>query len=563
MPFADPKKIEERLFTARRDAEEREAQHRAVELKLPYMDLRLVAPQIEALALVPEENAREQKCVPAEIHNKDVVIAAYNPATDGVRQIVDDLKNRGYSPVVFVCSFSGLASAWEAYARVPKKFSKITGEVSLEEEALKKLRQQFKKGSDVQKAIADFSDPQISKMFELILAGALALGASDIHIEAAEEFSRLRYRMDGELNDMGHLPLKAHTTLAYRIKLLSKLKLNVSSRSQDGRFTIKTDQKDIEIRTSVIPSAFGETIVMRILDPDAIHVGIEKLGLRPEDLDMVLTTLQRPNGMLLNTGPTGSGKTTTLYTFLQYKHSPETKIITVEDPIEYHLEGITQTQVNAEAGYTFASGLRAILRQDPDIILIGEIRDFDTAETALNAALTGHVVFSTLHTNDAAGAIPRLIDMGVKPQIMGPAMNLVIAQRLVRKLCPHCKKPVSLDEKLKNDIARFLKTIPKRVQSAAVEKTQLHTVNTTGCAECQNGMPFGYRGRVGVFELFVVDETFEPLLQESVSAAELKKEAMARGMLTLQQDGILKALEGITSLDEVVAVTGPLKWGSE
>ncbi|MGC8776269.1 MAG: GspE/PulE family protein, partial [Minisyncoccia bacterium] len=298
---------------------------------------------------------------------------------------------------------------------IPEQQAKITGKVEITKSNLEKLIAQFSNLIALQEEFKkiNFSSTSVTDLLQLILAGAISNKSSDIHFEAKENGARLRFRIDGVLNDVyDQIPLKNYNALVSRIKLLSGLKINVHEETQDGRFTINLGGKEIEMRVSIIPSEFGETIVMRILDPEAILVDFDKLGIRPDDLKILERNIKKPNGLILNTGPTGSGKTTTLYTILRKINDPEIKIITIEDPIEYKIEGIEQTQVNPDVNYTFASGLRAVVRQDPDIILVGEIRDKETADIALQAALTGHLVLSTLHTNDAIGAIPRLIDLG-------------------------------------------------------------------------------------------------------------------------------------------------------
>jgi type II secretory ATPase GspE/PulE/Tfp pilus assembly ATPase PilB-like protein len=387
----------------------------------------------------------------------------------------------------------------------------------------------------------------------IIFSSASALKASDIHFEVEQGRVLLRFRLDGLLYDISSLDKKVYDSLLSRIKLVSGLKLNVISTPQDGRFTVKRDDADVEVRVSTIPSEYGETAVLRLLDPSAVALDLLGLGLRQDDLDIANKELKKPNGMILVTGPTGSGKTTTLYAFLKEAHTSELKSITIEDPIEYHLSGIEQTQVDAERGYTFAAGLRSILRQDPDIILVGEIRDLETAETALHAALTGHVVFSTLHTNDAVGAIPRLVDMGTKLQTIGPALNLVVAQRLVRKLCGACKAEVSPDATLKANIDKFISTLPQRVSR---ENIKIKLYSPKGCDKCSNG----YTGRVGVFELLQVDDELEAAIAHESTEEAIRKFAKSKGMVGLQADGILKTLAGITTLDEVERITGPIEW---
>ena len=333
------------------------------------------------------------------------------------------------------------------------------------------------------------------------------------------------------------------------------MKINIHSEAQDGRFTINLAGKDIEMRVSIIPAEFGETVVMRILDPSATMVGLPNLGLRADNLVFVERALARPNGLILNTGPTGSGKTTTLYAFLRSVNSPEMKIITLEDPIEYRIEGIEQTQVDEEAGYTFANGLRAIVRQDPDVILVGEIRDLETADIAMQSALTGHLVLSTLHTNDAVGAVPRLINLGVKAVSIGPALALVIAQRLVRVLCPVCKKEVPLDGVTAEKIKQLLAHLPAAVDRKPYEHPTLYA--PVGCLKC-NGI--GYKGRIGIFEFLEGGPDIETTILHEASEVALREVAKRQGMVSMQEDGILKAIEGKTTLDEVTTVTGELAW---
>jgi len=331
-----------------------------------------------------------------------------------------------------------------------------------------------------------------------------------------------------------------------RIKLLSGLKLNVEDRAQDGRFSLLFNKKEkIEIRTSTLPSEEGESIVMRILNPKNI-IEIEELGLREDLFRIFNEQIKKPFGMIVVTGPTGSGKTTTLYAFLKRIQNPDIKIITIEDPIEYHLEGISQTQVEPEKGYTFDSGLRAIMRQDPDVILVGEIRDLETSNTAVQASLTGHLVLTTLHTNDASGAVARFVDLGVRPVSLGPALRMVVAQRLVRKVCQKCSKKRQLTKEevssFKKELAGLkLKNIPE-----ISAKTKISEAG--GCDECNLT---GYKGRVGVFEVLLIDDDLEKLIFEKAASLEIKKAAVKKGMVSLYQDGLIKVLENKTTLDEV------------
>ncbi len=339
------------------------------------------------------------------------------------------------------------------------------------------------------------------------------------------------------------------------MKLVSGLKINVSDAAQDGRFTTTLKQEDIEVRTSVIPSEYGETVVMRVLDPKTISLSLTDLGLRPDDREIIDRELKRPNGTILVTGPTGSGKTTSLYAFLKAVKSSELKIITIEDPIEYHLDGIEQTQVDPGSGYTFSTGLRSILRQDPDIILVGEIRDLETAEIGMHAALTGHLVFSTLHTNDAAGAVPRLVDLGAKTSIIGPAINIIIAQRLVRKLCDDCKVEIAPNEAILNKIKSFINGLPEKTKSLYANQTP-KLYEAKGCSKCHGG----FKGRIGIFEFLKCGDEMEALIARESTEEAIKKLGRSQGMVEMQGDGVLKAISGLTTLKEVERITGPVDW---
>ncbi len=406
--------------------------------------------------------------------------------------------------------------------------------------------------SDFKKEIANFIANPITELSEIILAGAIKMDASDIHIEPQKTQVKMRVRIDGVLQDAAIFDIKTYDSLLSRLKLISGLKLNVSNRPQDGRFSILSgDEMPIEIRTSTLPSEFGESIVLRLLNPKSL-VGLDGLGLRKDLLALFNKEIKKPNGMIIVTGPTGSGKTTTLYAFLKKIQSPEIKIITIEDPIEYHLEGISQTQTNPVQGYDFANGLRAIVRQDPDVILVGEIRDLETASISLQAALTGHLVLTTLHTNDAAGTIARLQALGEKPVNIAPALNIAVAQRLVRKICQKCAKFEQASGESLNKLKRALKDIPEKIKIPKIDKA-LKIPKIAGCPNCNFT---GYRGRVGIFEAFLKDDALEKFILDSPSISELKEKAIKKGMLTMYQDGLIKVLEGLTTIEEVERVTG-------
>jgi len=436
---------------------------------------------------------------------------------------------------------------------------KITGEVKISPATLN-ITQKIKNVSAFKEKVEEFSGKSVTELSEIIFGGGVGLEASDLHIESEEKQAKIRVRIDGLLQDVTMIDWKTYESLLSRIKLISGIKLNITDRPQDGRFSISTEEKtSIEVRTSTLPTEYGETIVLRILNPKAL-IELETLGLRKDLLENFEREIKKPNGMIIVTGPTGSGKTTTLYAFLKKVHKPEIKTITIEDPIEYHLEGISQTQVDPKKGYDFASGLKSIMRQDPDVILVGEIRDLETAEIALQAALTGHLVFTTLHTNDAAGTVARLTSLGAKPSNIGPAINMAIAQRLIRKVCKKCgrleKAPASALEKIK----RGLRETPHLLRRWGVKIPKiapgLKVPQAKGCKNCNFT---GYRGRTGVFEAFLVGEEMEKFILQNPSIATLRKEAIKRGMVPMQQDGLMKVLNGITTIEEVERITGPIK----
>lgn len=550
--------LQDKLAKMRREAEERSAERLAKELGFIYIDLRHAPVSLEAMKLIPENDAKDAKMVAIELKLKHIAVATFDPRLSATQKVLETLKSQKYEPKIFIASLSGLRQAWQFYRFVAPETSEITGKVEIKKQRLEELSKKLSTFGAVQSEVKtlDFNNLVTTELLEIVLAGALANRASDIHLEAEEKRARIRYRIDGMLHDIyTELPLRQYHSIVNRLKLFAGMKINITGEAQDGRFTIGFASKDVEVRVSVIPSEFGETIVMRLLDPDVISVELPNLGLREDDLEIAKKHLAQPNGLILNTGPTGSGKTTTLYAFLRFINSTEVKVITLEDPIEYRLEGIEQTQVDPEVNYTFANGLRAIVRQDPDVILVGEVRDLETAEIAMQSALTGHLVLSTLHTNDAVGAVPRLINLGVKPQVIGPALSLVIAQRLVRRLCSDCKKEIKPTAELQAKIKKYLGALPARVDRTPYEKPEIY--EPVGCEKCSH---FGYRGRVAIFEFFESTTEFEEDILKEVSEGVLLALARKQQMVTMQEDGVLKTLSGLTSFAEVEEITGPIEW---
>ena len=522
---------------------------------IPYLDLSRITIDLDSLKTITEAEAQEGQLAVFQSVGKKLQIAVKNPEFQKTKEILEGLKNKKFEPQLFLVSENSLKKALSRYPEIPAFVEASSGIIDVSPARLEEFQVKVKGIASLRElltaAVSVKESRKISEVLEMILAGALALEASDIHIEPGEAKTELRVRLDGVLSELVSFPPNVLQLLLSRIKLVSELKLNIKDRAQDGRFTIRTKETDVEVRTSVLPGHYGESVVLRVLHPKTIAMKFEDLGMQAELLEIIAAELKKPNGMILTTGPTGSGKTTTLYAFVKKVDTPGIKIVTIEDPIEYHLAGITQTQVDVSKGYDFSSGLRSILRQDPDVILVGEIRDQETAQVAMHAALTGHLVFSTLHTNDAAGTIPRLIDLGVKPNIIAPAINATMAQRLVRKICKACAKEHKLTTEEKKIIKAEFASWPSKIKKPGLENATLFS--PVGCEACNET---GFKGRVGVFEAFQVDDKIERLILTDPSEVSIKEAFHLQGMLTLKQDGILKALGGITSLDELERVVG-------
>lgn len=546
MPHANQ---EEFIASLKRKEEEDLIRYLAQKRGLPYLDLTRAAIEVDALYLVPEARAREVGIAIIDQAGKNLKVAVSNPDIKETEEALRDLKKQKFSLEIFLVSPQSLAVAWKRYKEGGVSKPIEQGVITLGEMTTSSF------ADDLAKLVQAANIRQISRIFELLLSWALREEASDLHIEPEEKIAKIRLRLDGILYDIAFIPSAVYKLLLSRVKLISELKLNIRERAQDGRFTIRTQKGDIETRTSVVPGAYGESIVLRILHPRTIALELNNLGMHPLVSAAMEEEIKKPNGMILTTGPTGSGKTTTLYAFLKHVRSPKIKIITIEDPVEYHLEGITQTQVDTSKNYHFANGLTALLRQDPDVIMVGEIRDLETAQTALHAALTGHLVFSTLHTNNAPGTIPRLIDLGVKPNIIAPAINVAMAQRLVRRLCAQCKIKKEATPEENTLIKKSIDDMPESYRPAlAADQFILYEPNEkSACSSCGGR---GWKGRIGVFEVFRIDDEIEKLILREPSEAMIRDAAVKQGMLTLHQDGILKVLQGITSLGELKRVAG-------
>ncbi|MDD2766887.1 MAG: type II/IV secretion system protein [Candidatus Moranbacteria bacterium] len=511
---------------------------------LAYIDLHVFPVSTEDVLLVPEEEAKKYRFVLFNKKNIQAYFAILNPNERETLQYIKDLcTSHGWKGQVFIASQPSLDRAWNSYTKRTFIDTFNLVRVSLDDADLEKFEKDF--GDLI--SLKENVTANTSRSMEIILAGARKLGASDIHLEPAEDAVRLRYRIDGVLQEIGNIPSERYHLILSRIKMLGKMRLNVRKEAQDGHFFITLEEKRIDVRVNSIPGKYGENINMRLLSGEDVVVDVTLLGFRGLAYEEITKQITKPNGLILNTGPTGSGKTTTLYTLLNHINQPDTKVITIEDPIEYTLPGVVQTEVSKNKEYTFATALRAIVRQDPDIILVGEIRDDETADITINAALTGHLVFSTLHSNSAAASIPRFMELGVKPSLLASAVNAIIAQRLVRVLCEHCKEAYVPAQETIDSILKLITIIsPKAKLSLPKEVKTLY--KSVGCAKCHLT---GYHGRVGIFEVLTMTQEIIQAVNDMGTEQEILRVALENGMITMTQDGILKALDGITTLDEV------------
>jgi len=549
----DEDKQNKRLGEMRRVEEEDVARLLAGKYGIGYLDLGPLPINSDALRIIGEEEARLANLAIFDAVAKKIQVAVLSPQNEKTMALLNQLTEDGYFPTLHLVSKASLEKAWGRYKDISYASESKAGSFDISNDQVVLLMDKIKTLEDVKKMTDDLLGVKqayrVSKIMEIMLAGALSLGASDIHIEPEENDVRMRYRLDGVLIDIVRLDAPTYSLLLSRIKLLSGLKLNIKDQAQDGRFEVVIKDSQIEIRTSILPGAYSESIVMRLLNPKSIAVPLEELGIEKRTLDVLIEQIEKPNGMLLITGPTGSGKTTTLYAFMKKINSSDIKIITIEDPIEYHLAGVVQTQVEEEKGYTFLSGLRSSLRQDPDVIMVGEIRDSETAGTAINAALTGHLVFSTLHTNSAAGAFPRLIDLKVNPKIITSAINVAMAQRLIRKLCIACRKERDVNDKEKDLIKRTIDSIDDKTYVEGVKTDKIF--DAVGCPKCHNT---GYKGRVAICEAILTTKAVEASIINNPSDRDIKNAARSQNILDMKQDGVLKILRGVSTFDELKRV---------
>jgi type IV pilus assembly protein PilB len=544
-------KLEEKMEEIRIKELEGVAQKEAAKIGFPFINLVGYPINSEAINSIPKQVALKQRVVCFLRTDEIVKIASTNPRNPKVSELLKTLAKETYTGKgeIYLISEHSFRVALKFYEKFPPPREFVAG-VQITGDELAALKKEIKNFGILNTRLNE--EKNITQIIKIMMAGALQADASDIHIETEEDKITVRYRIDGVLHVVSTLSKKIWDRLDSRIKTIAGLMINITDKPQDGRITLYMKELGkLDIRVSTLPTAYGESIVMRLLSSKVTSLKFEDLGLRGKAYEDLKKQVERPTGMIITTGPTGSGKTTTLYAILNKLNDPETKIITLEDPIEYKLEGIAQSQIDHEKGYSFASGLRSILRQDPDIIMVGELRDLETCEVAIQAALTGHEVLSTLHTNDAAGAIPRFLSMGAKPYLLAPALNAVIGQRLVRKIHDKCK----IEKKLEPDQLAKVKEILSKLPPNSgynVDLNNMKFYRGQGCDECNH---IGLKGRIGIYEIFTINADIEKeILGGKTSEYRMAELAFRQGMITMAQDGLLKALDGITTVDEVFRV---------
>ena len=526
---------------------ERATKRLADDMGMPYVDLFGFSISHEALSLMEEGEARRLSTVCFYYDGKKIRLGTADYKNKEAGELLQKLKGKYYSAgQLYLISKHSLDYALNVYKAVPRPRKTSRG-IDITEEDLNKYSEKFSSFTDIQSQVD--KGPNVTDIVTIIMSAAVKMGATDIHIEGEESDIKVRFRIDGVLHDAASINKELWNKVILRLKMLTNVKVNITNKPQDGRTSIFLKDDRIDIRASFLPTNFGESVVMRLLRSSSAGLEFEDLGFRGQAYEQLKREIERPNGMIIATGPTGSGKTTTLYAVLEKLNTPETKIITIEDPIEYQLSGINQSQVSEK--YTFAQGLRSIIRQDPDILMVGEIRDLETADISIQAALTGHLVLSTIHTNRASGTIPRLLSMGVKPFLLAPALNAMIGQRLVRRICRECQH----EDKLDNETAKHVKEILEKLPSGEIKKvdlTKLKFSKSAGCEACQG---IGYKGRIGIFEILIMNKDIEKLiLSANLSEYDIEGIAVKNGMVTMLQDGLLKALDGLTSIEEVFRV---------
>ncbi len=500
----------------------------------------------DVLVLISEEAARHYKMIPLALSGSVLDVGLVEP---------DDVKAQ--EALNFLASRNGLAArvfkiSEEEWSKLIKQYAGLGEEVGEALEGLRSELAQEKEKVGISEALKGEKEQNapIIRMVETILKHGISSMASDIHIEPTMNKLRVRFRLDGSLQTVVVLPVEIAPAIVSRVKILSNLQIDETRRPQDGRFTTKIGEKEIDLRVAVLPTARGEKVALRILDPTIGLRTLPELGIIGRNLEVVERGIKKPFGMVLMTGPTGSGKSTTIYGILQILNTDTVNIVSLEDPVEYYIDGVNQSQIRPELGYTFATGLRQILRQDPNVIVVGEMRDSETAGLAVQSALTGHLVLSTLHTNNAIGVIPRLIDMGVEPFLLPSALNIALAQRLVKRLCPDCKKGIEPSEEIRKVIFSVVESMPEQTRPK-IKRESFKIFKARGCPKCGNK---GTKGRIAVFEILEMTPQLEKIIVSEPTESKILEESQRQGMTTMLQDGISKVLEGIVGFEELIQV---------
>ncbi len=536
-------------------------------LKIPLKEVALEEIPLKTLEFIPEESARFYQMIPISLKDNVLEVGMVYPEDLKVQEALKFLARQGkFSYKICLISLSDHKNLFKKYRSLKREVKKALEELEVEIQA-EKIEKRPPTPAEFERLV---EEAPISKVMAVLLRHAVEGKASDIHIEPTKEKLRIRFRLLGILHSSILLPIRIHPAVVARVKILSNLRIDETRIPQDGRFTTKVEDKEIDFRVSTFPTTLGEKVAIRVLDPSVGLKPFEKLGLARKNLEATEKAIKKPFGLILATGPTGCGKTTTLYAMMRRLNKEGVNLVTLEDPVEYFIEGVNQSQVRPEIGYDFATGLRHVLRQDPDIIMVGEIRDEETASLAIHAALTGHIVLSTLHTTDVLGVIPRLIDLGIRPYLILPTLSCAIAQRLLRELCPHCRKKVKPKKEIRDWILKELHPHTKRGQSAKGAKIgeasppsgvgvkgikppkPLYIYQAQGCRKCAD---IGFIGQIGIFEALAMTDELSDLILEGVTEKGIAQEMVRQGMLTMKQDGILKALDGITTIEEVLRVT--------
>ncbi len=559
LPHEESEKILRDARLAKKSAEDLLYEHHLVDeteiakvksrlIGVPYKKFNLQAISDELLKIIPENTSRTYKVFPLEKTKEMLVVGMLRPDDTKAQEALKFIaKQQRISLGVYLITPSDLEYIWRRYSPYENEIQSAVKSLNLRAEEIS-----GQKIIGLEENVSVSEEAPIIKIVASTLKEAIQMKASDVHIEPQRSRLRIRFRIDGILEEVNSLPLQLHQPIVSRVKVLSNLKIDENRIPQDGRFRSIVYGKEIDYRVATFPTPTGEKVAIRILDPSVGLKGLGELGLIGNSLEIVREGIEKPYGMILITGPTGSGKTTTLYAVLQELNKDDVNIVSLEDPVEYFIDGLNQSQVRPEIGYDFASGLRQIVRQDPDIIMVGEIRDRETSSLAVQAALTGHIVLSTLHTNDAISVIPRLIDLKVEPFLLPSSLNLMLAQRLIPRICPDCKKAEKAPANLQILIKKGLEGLPAKIKANLKFKEPFEIYHGQGCKNCQDK---GIVGRVAIFEVFRMTPELADIISAGFTERNLSEESRRQGMITLRQDGILKALEGMVTIEEVFRET--------